>query len=98
MKTQSRDPLGILNYLHNIPDNDAIFNILLESSESFDLCMIRHNRFLSVNQKALLLARAMEPASLLHLCRLVLYRLPYSCRNILGTELPRTLQNYLNYD
>lgn len=104
MKTQYRDPLGVLNSLQNISSNPEIFNLLLEASESFDLCMIRRNQFLSESQKHRLMTLATQPLSLLHQCRLAVRRL-LTLHHQMGSavavqifELPRTLQLYLNYD
>uniref|UniRef100_A0A1B6E7D8 SOCS box domain-containing protein n=1 Tax=Clastoptera arizonana TaxID=38151 RepID=A0A1B6E7D8_9HEMI len=100
MKTQFRDPRGILNSLQHIANEPEIFHYLLEAAESFDVCMIRRNPFLRGEQKILLLERATTPLSLKHLSRLVLRN--YLGRELLhkigALELPLTLQHYLNYD
>lgn len=100
MKTQYRDPLGVLNSLQNISRNPEIFDLLLEASESFDICMIRRNQFLSEDHKNRLLARASEPLSLLHQCRLAIRKFLVTSPSltIQVLELPYTLQLYLNYD
>lgn len=100
MKTQYRDPLGILNSLQNISRNPQIFNLLVEASEAFDLCMIRRNQHLSDDQKLVLTERASAPLTLLHQCRLALrrYLQLYPDLAPLLNELPLTLQLYLNYD
>lgn len=99
MKTQFRDPRGILNSLQHISHEPEIFNCLLEAAESFDVCMIRRNPFVNAEQKILLLERATSPLSLMHLSRLALRR--YLGKELLhkveALELPLTLQHYLNY-
>lgn len=56
MKTQFRDPDGLLNYLGNVPE--GIFAALINTAEEFDPCMIRRNVHLSEEQKRLLLEKA----------------------------------------
>lgn len=56
MKTQFRDPDGLLNYLGNVPE--GIFSALIETAEEFDPGMIRRNVHLTEDQKRLLLAKA----------------------------------------
>lgn len=66
MKTQFRDPDGILNSLENVVSSrsDAIFLLLMEASEAFDPCMIRRNKDLTSRQKTALLELARYPLSL----------------------------------
>lgn len=102
MKTQFRDPDGMLNSLHNvISDNcDSIFFLLLESCESFDPCMIRRNNVMSPEQKTALLELAKYPLSLkrqvrLYLRKLLGARLMYAVSDF---ELPKCLAKYLLLD
>lgn len=99
MKTQYRDPLGILNSLQHVAEHPVLFNCLLEAAESFDVCMIRRNQFITITQKEKLLKKALEPLSLLHLSRLTVRRHLGSMMAdyAKGLEIPLTLQNYLTY-
>ncbi|KAI8425830.1 hypothetical protein MSG28_011598 [Choristoneura fumiferana] len=60
MKTQFRDPDGILNHLQNVTAEEYqhIFYLLLEAAEAFDLCMIKRNSTLNPTQKEKLIERA----------------------------------------
>ncbi|KAF9406742.1 hypothetical protein HW555_012983 [Spodoptera exigua] len=53
MKTQFRDPDGILNHLQNVTSEEYqhIFYLLLEAAEAFDLCMIKRNNAVTATQK-----------------------------------------------
>lgn len=103
MKTQFRDPDGILNSLHNVVSSarcDALFRLLVDASESFDPCMIRRNTVLTPEQKKLLLELASCPLSLRKQVRLFL-------RTFLGqnltywgfkSELPKCLVEFLFFE
>lgn len=102
MKTQFRDPDGILNHLQNVTSEEYehIFYILLEAAESFDLCMIKRNNTLKPTQKQTLIERAKNPISLLAQTRIFL-------RKFFGTtlikvvkklEIPKILHSYLLYE
>lgn len=56
IKTQFRDPDGLLNYLGNL--SDGIFRAVIDTAEEFDPCMIRRNVHLTDEQKRLLLEKA----------------------------------------
>ncbi|VVD04748.1 unnamed protein product [Leptidea sinapis] len=86
MKTQFRDPDGILNHLQNVTleEYQHIFYLLLEAVESFDLCMIKRNNILSPTQKETLIQRAKNPISLLAQTRIYL-------RKVFGTELQKVV-------
>lgn len=56
MKTQFRDPDGLLNYLGNV--SEAIFRALIEAADEFDPCMIRRNIHLTEQQKRIMLEKA----------------------------------------
>lgn len=102
MKTQFRDPDGILNSLHNIGPSaeEAIFCFLLDASESFDSCMIRRSSILSAEQKTTLLQLATCPLSLRKQARLYLRRHfgPALVSSVEMLEIPRTLHKYLLFD
>lgn len=103
MKTQFRDPDGILNSLHNVisANCDAIFFLLLEASESFDPCMIRRNNVVTPEQKTALLELARCPLSLRRQVRLFMRR-KIKGRDLIdsvdGFELPERLGKYLLFD
>lgn len=56
IKTQFRDPDGLLNYIGNV--SEGIFGALVETAEEFDPCMIRRNVHLTEEQKRMLLEKA----------------------------------------
>lgn len=102
MKTQFRDPDGILNHLQNVTSEqyEHIFYILLEAAESFDLCMIKRNSTLTAIQKETLIDRAKNPITLLAQTRIFL-------RKYFGTdlvdivktlEIPDILHQYLLFE
>lgn len=103
MKTQFRDPDGILNSLHNViaANCDAIFFLLLEASESFDPCMIRRNNVITQEQKNALLELAKCPLTLRRQVRLFL-RKKIKGRDLIDSVkefgLPETLRKYLLFD
>lgn len=104
MKTQFRDPDGILNSLHHVAgagSNKGIFFLLLEACESFDLCMIRRNNVISLEQKGLLLELASCPLTLRRQVRLFL-RKKLGGKELLeavdGFEIPECLRKYLLFD
>lgn len=100
MKTQYRDPLGILNSLQHVAESPVLFHYLLEAAESFDVCMIRRNQYITADQKERLLKKAMDPLSLLHLSRLTLRRHLGSMMadHAQSLEIPKILQHYLSYN
>jgi hypothetical protein len=100
MKTQFRDPHGILNSLQNLSKYPSLFITLVEAAESFDLCMIRRSSLLSEEQKQLLLESSTQPLSLRHQVRLFLHRylgkkLPHVVEQL---PLPVILHRYLMYE
>ena len=58
MKTQFRDPYGMLNILQSVAQHEEVFHTLLEAAESFDTCMIRRSQFLTEDQRAVLMQLA----------------------------------------
>lgn len=103
MKTQFRDPDGILNSLHHVVENGAkgIFFLLLEACESFDICMIRRNNVVTAEQKTLLLKLAGCPLTLRRQIRLFM-RKKLGGRQLIevvdGFEIPECLRKYLLFD
>uniref|UniRef100_A0A1Y1LH82 Uncharacterized protein n=1 Tax=Photinus pyralis TaxID=7054 RepID=A0A1Y1LH82_PHOPY len=102
MKTQFRDPDGILNSLQNVVNSksEQLFYLLVEGCESFDSCMIRRNNVITPEQKDVLLELAKCPLSLRRQVRLYLRRL-YGRRLIdmaCNLELPQCLVKYLLFE
>ncbi|KAF7271023.1 uncharacterized protein LOC143194346 isoform X2 [Rhynchophorus ferrugineus] len=100
MKSQFRDPDGMLNCLHNAVSNDAIFFMLTEACESFDPCMIRRNQVVNEQQKATLLDLAKYPLTLKKQIRLFMRKL-MGARLLHSTDefdIPKTLKKYLLFD
>ncbi|KAL4712225.1 hypothetical protein ACJJTC_011086 [Scirpophaga incertulas] len=102
MKTQFRDPDGILNHLQNVTseENEHMFYMLLEACEAFDLCMIKRNNTLSATQKQVLIERAKNPLSLLTQCRIYLRRLFGTTLIDVASSLdmPKVLHHYLLFE
>ncbi|XP_015115205.1 uncharacterized protein LOC107039871 isoform X1 [Diachasma alloeum] len=100
IKTQFRDPHGILNSLQNTADKPRLLRALLEAAESFDPCMIRRSSSLTDAQRALVMEAARTPLPLTHQCRLIVRKtcgtkLPKVVRSL---QLPQSLHRYLLYD
>ncbi|KAJ8707814.1 hypothetical protein PYW07_011491 [Mythimna separata] len=102
MKTQFRDPDGILNHLQNVTSEEYqhIFYLLLEAAEAFDLCMIKRNNAVTATQKEALIQRAKTPISLLAQTRIFLRR--YFKTTLVDVvqdiELPKILHQYLLFN
>lgn len=100
IKTQYRDPDGILNCIANVPAESRVFEKLMEASELFDPCVIRRSLSLSDEQRKILWARAKTPITLKNQCRVFFRRLygrtlPESVPNLF---VPQTLKKYLVYE
>ncbi|XP_026301545.1 ankyrin repeat domain-containing protein 65 isoform X2 [Apis mellifera] len=100
IKTQFRDPHGILNSLQNTADKPRLLKALLEAAESFDPCMIRRSSSLTDAQKELVMEAARTPLPLTHQARLIVRKLcgtklPKIVRKL---QLPQSLHRYLLYD
>ncbi|CAB3233513.1 unnamed protein product [Arctia plantaginis] len=102
MKTQFRDPDGILNHLQNVTSEEYqhIFYLLLEAAEAFDLCMIKRNNVVTPLQKEVLIHRAKTPISLLAQSRIFLRR--YFKTTLIDVvpelEIPKILHEYLLFN
>ncbi|XP_026754222.1 ankyrin-3-like isoform X2 [Galleria mellonella] len=102
MKTQFRDPDGILNHLQNVTaaEYQHIFYLLLEAAEAFDLCMIKRNNVLTPAQKQILTERAKMPIPLIAQCRIFLRK--YFSTSLIDLveklEVPKTLHRYLLFE
>lgn len=97
MRTQFRDPDGLLNCLRNVPFYSRVFEALLEAAECFDIAMIKRNLHLSDGQRKRLLIKARDPIPLKALSRTFF-------RQLFGRQLPEkvpylfipeTLRSYL---
>lgn len=100
IKTQFRDPHGILNSLQNAADKPIILAVLLDAAESFDPCMIRRSTSLTDDQRDLLWKAARTPLSLMHQARLVVRKMCGTrlMKIVTSLQLPHCLHRYLLYD
>ncbi|XP_022824263.1 ankyrin repeat domain-containing protein 50-like isoform X2 [Spodoptera litura] len=102
MKTQFRDPDGILNHLQNVTSEEYqhIFYLLLEAAEAFDLCMIKRNNTVTATQKEALIHRAKTPISLLAQTRIFLRRYfkTMLVDIIPDMDIPKILHQYLLFN
>ncbi|XP_055305739.1 ankyrin-1-like isoform X2 [Sitodiplosis mosellana] len=69
MRTQFRDPDGLLNCLKNVASYSRVFEVLLETAECFDIAMIKRNLHLTDSQRKKLLQKAKTPIPLKALVR-----------------------------
>lgn len=69
MRTQFRDPDGLLNCLRNIPSYTRVFEVLLATAECFDIAMIKRNLHLTDHQRKKLSIKAKSPISLKSIAR-----------------------------
>lgn len=100
MKTQFRDPDGLLNCLNNLSYDSTVFQLLLDASDEFDPCMIRRNKDLTIKQRSSLLDRSSKPLTLQHITRSFLRRyfkqkMPESVPQL---EVPQVLREYLLFE
>ncbi|XP_072948656.1 ankyrin repeat domain-containing protein 61-like isoform X2 [Epargyreus clarus] len=102
MKTQFRDPDGILNHLQNVTseEHQHIFYILLEAAEAYDLCMIKRNNIVTPIQKQHLIEKAKTPISLLAQVRIYFrkYFGPTLVHVVGKMEVPTILHKYLLFE
>lgn len=102
MKTQFRDPDGILNHLQNVTAQEYQHNfyLLLEAAEAFDLCMIKRNSVLTPAQKEALIVKAKSPISLIGQTRI--YFRKFFCTDLPNIvkklDVPKTLHHYLLFE
>lgn len=100
IKSQYRDPDGILNCIVNVPAESPVFEKLIEASELFDPSVIRRSLCLSDEQRKILWARAKTPITLKNQCR-VFFRRMYGRtlpENVPALFIPQTLKKYLVYE
>lgn len=74
-------------------------NLLIEASESFNVTFIEQSRQMSDEHKELLLTKALEPFSLLHISRLAVRKAigwgPKLLKTIEEAALPTFLKKYV---
>ncbi|CAO1331540.1 unnamed protein product [Diamesa serratosioi] len=100
MKTQFRDPDGLLNCLSHMTGDSPVFIHLLESAEAFDPCMIRRNTHLNLRQRSLLIEKSSKPLTLQATSR-AFFREKFgrALPEVVPTlEIPRMLHKYLLYE
>lgn len=100
MRTQFRDPDGLLNCLNKTPYYSSVFDALLDAAEDFDLAVIKRNIHLSDGQRKKLLQKAKHPLPLKaiarsHFRKLFGRTLP---ENVPCLFIPQTLKRYLLYE
>lgn len=100
MKTQFRDPDGLLNCLNNLSYDSTVFQLLLDAAEEFDPCMIRRNKDITIKQRSNLLDKSSKPLSLQHITRSFFRRhfkqkMPESVPQL---EIPQMLREYLLFE
>lgn len=97
MRTQFRDPDGLLNCLRNVASYSRVFEVLLETSECFDIAMIKRNLHLTDSQRKKLMQKAKTPIPLKALVRNY-YRSTFGRtlpEKVPCLFIPNTLQSYL---
>lgn len=100
MRTQFRDPDGLLNCLSNTPYYTRVFETLTGAAECFDIAMIRRNIHLSEGQRKRLLDKAKTPMPLKALVR-SFYRSQFGRKlpeSVPCLFIPQTLRSYLLYE
>lgn len=100
LKTQHRDPLGILSHLGNAVRQPRVLWALLDAAESFDSCMIRRSQQLPDLEKQVVMNMARTPLTLKHQARLFLRKHLGTglCQYIDELQLPKSLNQYLLYE
>lgn len=100
MKTQFRDPDGLLNCLTHLTGDDPVFLHLLEAADEFDPCMIRRNPHLNLRQRSLLIEKSSKPLTLQSISRNY-FRKMYGRelpQKVPSLELPQMLHKYLTFE
>lgn len=100
MKTQYRDPDGILNCLNKVSDESNLFALLIGAGEEFDAETIKRTNYLTDGQKEILIREAGIPRELKAQLRTFIKRKVGRINQKLleEFELPRTLISYLLYE
>lgn len=100
IRTQYRDPDGLMNCLATTPTYSRVFEHLVGSAECFDLAMIKRNVHLTDTQRRKLLEKAKNPISLKAIAR-SFFRQTFGRKlpeNIPLLFIPQTLRDYLLYE
>lgn len=100
MKTQFRDPDGLLNCLNNISYDSPVFQLLLDAADEFDPCMIRRNQHLTIKQRSNLLEKSSKPLTLQHISR-SFYRRYFGQKmpeSVPRLEIPQILREYMLFE
>lgn len=97
MRTQFRDPDGLLNCLKAVPYYSHVFAALMEAAECFDIAMIKRNLHLTEGQRKRLLGKARTPIPLLSMCRTHFRQLfgRTMPEMVPALVIPQTLKSYL---
>lgn len=100
MKTQFRDPDGLLNCLTNLTPDSLVFTHLVESAEEFDPCMIRRTNHVTIRQRTYLMEKATTPLSLQSTTRAFFRKLFGRTlpEKVPQLEMPAMLYKYLLYE
>jgi hypothetical protein len=100
MKTQFRDPDGLLNCMNNLNCDSLVFKHLVESAEEFDPCMIRRTQHLTIKMRAMIMEKATQPLTLQATTRAFFRRLFGNTlpQKVPQLEMPKMLYKYLLYE
>ncbi|GBM64501.1 Putative ankyrin repeat protein L88 [Araneus ventricosus] len=101
LEIQQNHNLGILKVIHrvHIGLNLEIMTLLLEASESFNVCYIRESAQLTEDHKDMLYMKALQPFFLQHIARIQLRKFlgwgPRFFDAVHNLKLPKSLKNYI---
>ena len=100
LKTQHRDPLGLISILPLATKTQRVFQLILEAAQSFDRVTIKHKRNIAPDCKELLMNLASNPLPLKHQSRVYLRdhlqrKLDSKVKQL---DIPVTLQSYLLFE
>lgn len=100
MKTQYRDPDGILNCLNKVSEESNLFELLIGAGEEFDAETIKRTNYLTDGQKEILIREAGIPRELKAQLRTFIKRKigRLNRKDLEEFDLPRTLIGYLLYE
>lgn len=97
---RSKDPFGILHYMHNVFGKKEVCHLLFVAACLYDNDSIKHVNTLNVEAKKHLMSYGCQPRELKHLCRLyirdrICTGLPEKVKNL---PLPSLVKSYLLFD
>ena len=103
MQAQMHDSIGILKSMYRLNPKSDVFQLVMESAESFSMTGIKRCSLLNENQRKALLERASTPTPLKHLTRMKVRCLvgghgPYVLEKIADLPIPEFIQRYLLYE